>query len=257
MSDDRSTVLRAESLTVRYGGVHANNDVSIDVGPGEIVGLIGPNGAGKTTFVDAVTGFTTSTGRVQVDGIEVNGMSPHRRRAHGLARTWQAGELFAELTVAENLMVASRRVGLRTLLDDLIRPRHPRSDAVDRALELVRLGDVADRRPTELALGQQKLVGVARALVGEPHVVLLDEPAAGLDTHESLQFGDEVRRIAELGIGVLLIDHDVTLVLAVCHRLYVMNFGSIIAAGTPDHIRQHPEVIEAYLGHAGAEGAAT
>ncbi|WP_405176957.1 ATP-binding cassette domain-containing protein [Nocardia sp. NBC_01377] len=248
MSDDLTPLLRTSGLSVRYGGVVANADIDIAVDPGEIVGLIGPNGAGKTTFVDAVTGFTEYTGHVGLGGAALDKLGPHRRRRAGLARTWQAGELFGDLTVAQNLAVAVSPTGLRTLFSDIFGSSALPSETVDAALELVGVPGVAARRPDELTLGQQKLVGVARALVGGTRVVLLDEPAAGLDTHESLEFGGHLRRVAEAGVGVLLIDHDMSLVLDICTRLYVLDFGVVIAAGAPALIREDPRVIAAYLG---------
>lgn len=253
MSDNRSVLLHARGLSVRYGGVVANDDITLDVAAGEIVGLIGPNGAGKTTFVDAVTGFTKSTGEVTLGGERIDGKSPHRRRGFGMARTWQAGELFVDLTVAENLAVAVQRPGLRALFTDVINGSKPPAKTIDDALAMVGLTAAADRRPDELTLGQQKMVGVARALVGGTRMVLLDEPAAGLDTNESRDFGRELRRIADSGIGILLIDHDMSLVLDVCDRLYVLDFGIVIASGNPQTIRDDPKVIAAYLGSADVE----
>ncbi|ATD73288.1 MULTISPECIES: ABC transporter ATP-binding protein [Gordonia] len=245
---DGTALLRTGGLSVRYGGVSANSDVDITVGAGEIVGLIGPNGAGKTTFVDAVTGFTKATGTVSLAGERLEKASPHRRRRAGMARTWQAGELFTDLTVSQNLAVAVQPVGLRAMLSDVVNGSRPPAETIDRALDLVGLRDAADQLPGELTLGQQKLVGVARALVGGTRLVLLDEPAAGLDTHESRDFGAELRRIAATGIGILLIDHDMSLVLDVCDRLYVLDFGKVIASGTPAAIQDDPAVISAYLG---------
>ncbi|WP_439030400.1 ABC transporter ATP-binding protein [Gordonia terrae] len=242
------TLLETGGLSVRYGGVSANSDIDITVGAGEIVGLIGPNGAGKTTFVDAVTGFTKSTGRVSLRGESLEKASPHRRRRAGMARTWQAGELFTDLTVAQNLAVAVQPVGIRAMLSDVLNGSRPPADVISHALDLVGLADAADQLPGELTLGQQKLVGVARALVGGTRLVLLDEPAAGLDTHESRDFGTELRRIAATGIGILLIDHDMSLVLDVCDRLYVLDFGRVIASGPPAAIQDDPAVISAYLG---------
>ncbi|MDH3025456.1 ABC transporter ATP-binding protein [Gordonia alkanivorans] len=245
---ERTTLLQTGGLSVRYGGVSANTDVDITVGSGEIVGLIGPNGAGKTTFVDAVTGFTKATGTVSLAGERLEKASPHRRRRAGMARTWQAGELFTDLTVSQNLAVAVQPVGLRAMVSDVLNGSRPPAETIDHALDLVGLRDAADQRPGELTLGQQKLVGVARALVGGTRLVLLDEPAAGLDTHESRDFGAELRRIAATGIGILLIDHDMSLVLDVCDRLYVLDLGKVIASGTPAAIQDDPAVISAYLG---------
>jgi ABC-type branched-subunit amino acid transport system ATPase component len=240
-------LLATEGLTVRYGGVVANSDVSLHVGAGEVVGLIGPNGAGKTTFIDAVTGFTPARGRVSLAGRRVDRLAPHRRRRAGLARTWQAGELFTDLTVRQNLAVAAGRSPLRNLWDDLTGRRAP-GDDVDAVLDLFGLHAVAGDRPDDLSLGRQKIVGVARALVGGTRAVLLDEPAAGLDTDESAEFGGHVRDLAEHGRGVLLVDHDMNLVFDVCDRIYVLDYGALIAAGTPAEIRDDPATVTAYLG---------
>ncbi|OHV34116.1 MULTISPECIES: ABC transporter ATP-binding protein [Pseudofrankia] len=251
MSADRGSdppLFAARNVSVRYGGVRANDDVTLAVGPGEIVGLIGPNGAGKTTFVDAVSGFSRYSGGVELDGASLDGAGPHRRRQAGLARTWQAGELFGDLTVAENLAVAVEGAGVRGALADVFSRRRRSDRVVLSALEMVGMSALADRRPDQLTLGEQKLVGVARALVGATRTLLLDEPAAGLDTDESAAFGDELGRICATGLGVLLIDHDMTLVLEVCHRVYVMDLGRIIATGTPADVSADERVVAAYLG---------
>jgi branched-chain amino acid transport system ATP-binding protein len=242
--------LATRGVTVRYGGVTANQDVSIEVRPGEIVGLIGPNGAGKTSFVDAVTGFTPSSGVVQLDGADIGGMRPHLRRRRGLSRTWQAGELFGNLSVAENVAVAANTGGLRASLRDVFARRARQSDPrIAASLEAVGLADHHDVLARELTLGQQKLVGVARAVVGDSSVILLDEPAAGLDSSESLAFAERMRELVRaVGLGVLLIDHDMSLVLSLCDRVYVLEFGKVIFEGTPDEVRTDPRVVAAYLG---------
>jgi branched-chain amino acid transport system ATP-binding protein len=246
----RAPLLETDGLTVRYGGVVANSGVRLAVGAGEVVGLIGPNGAGKTTFVDAVTGLTPAEGEVRLAGRRIDGLAAHRRRAAGLARTWQAGELFTDLTVRQNLAVASGGGVLRGIWSDLAgrRAGGGAADDVAAVLEACGLAAVADRRPDELSPGRQKLVGVARALVGSPRAVLLDEPAAGLDTDQSAEFGGRVRDLADGGLGVLLIEHDMSLVFKVCDRVYVLDHGRVIAEGTPDAVRAEPAVVTAYLG---------
>jgi branched-chain amino acid transport system ATP-binding protein len=241
--------LQTRALTVRYGGLVANDHVTLDVAPHQVVGLIGPNGAGKTTFVDAVTGFTAAEGEVRLDGRALGPLPPHRRRAAGLSRTWQSGELFGNLTVAENILAAARPGGARSLWTDVFgrRGRGGR-DVVTHALEVVGLDEAADTIARDLSLGQQKLVGVARALAGSCSLLLLDEPAAGLDSHESAQLAGRVRRNAARGRGVLLIDHDMSLVLGVCDVVYVMEFGKVIFNGTPAEARVDPAVVGAYLG---------
>jgi branched-chain amino acid transport system ATP-binding protein len=242
-------VLETRELTVRYGGVVANECVSLTVPLGEITGLIGPNGAGKTTFLDAVSGFTPYSGEVLLDGASLTGIAPHRRARKGLARTWQSVELFDELTVRENVQVAATPLRVRSLLADLASPgRRAMASDPHAALELLGLGARADERPSTLSLGEQKLVGVARALAGGPACLLLDEPASGLDSHESRELGRRLRAIAQHDIGVLLVDHDMDLVLDVCSRIYVLDFGRVIASGAPEEIRADERVIAAYLG---------
>ncbi len=244
-------LLRTEGITVNYGGLIAVNDVSIEVRAGEIVGLIGPNGAGKTSFIDAITGFAPSRGFVFLQGEKISGLPAHRRARRGLVRSWQSGELFGDLSVASNVRVADD-VGndLWRLFKDMIRPNSAPSRAVTDAMTLMSLEDISQRKPGELSLGRQKTLGVARALALNPTVLLLDEPAAGLDSIESLEFGADLDRIAATGIGCLLIDHDMSLVLGMCDRIYVMEFGEQIAHGAPDAVRNDPKVVAAYLGSA-------
>jgi branched-chain amino acid transport system ATP-binding protein len=241
-------VLRTSDLSVTFGGVPALRGVAIEVGPGELVGLIGPNGAGKTTFIDAVTGFVPSRGVVELDGRDLAGVSPHRRSRHGLVRTWQTTELFDDLTVRENIAVAAHRPGLVASLKEIVTGTAGGGHGVDRALDLVGLAWAADAAPGDLSEGQRKLVGVARGVVAAPRLLCLDEPAAGLDTHESAELGTRLRTLADHGTSMLLVDHDMGLVLSVCDRLFVLEFGEVIAHGVPDAVRRDPQVIRAYLG---------
>ncbi|MEV6013407.1 branched-chain amino acid ABC transporter permease/ATP-binding protein [Streptomyces sp. NPDC051976] len=239
---------KVRGVTVRYGGVHAVTDVDIEVAPGEIVGLIGPNGAGKTSLIDGVLGFTPCSGEVTIDGHVVSRSAPHRIARSGLVRTWQNPDLFADLTVAENMDVA-RLPGhpLRTLLEDVFGRRRPMLLSAG-VLDRLDMGDRLGAEPSSLSLGQQKLLGVARSLVSRPTVVLLDEPAAGLDSAESLRLGSHLRALADDGLGILLIDHDMDLVFGTCDRVIVLQFGRVIASGAPAEVRQSPAVVAAYLG---------
>jgi branched-chain amino acid transport system ATP-binding protein len=249
-----SEILAARRLSVRFGGVEALSGVDLAVAQGELVGLIGPNGAGKTTLVDAVTGFVDYTGQVELDGRDLAGLRAHARAALGLSRTWQSSELFDDLTVRENLSVASHRPSLRETAKELVTSSPPtNAKAVDDALELVELGWAADLMPSDLSQGQRKLVGIARAVAMGPRLLCLDEPAAGLDTGESEELGRRLRGLADGGSSMLLIDHDMGLVLGICHRIVVLEFGKVIAAGPPEAVRRDPKVVTAYLGSAAGE----
>jgi branched-chain amino acid transport system ATP-binding protein len=246
-------VLKATGVSVSFGGVHAVVDVDLDVGPGQLVGLIGPNGAGKTTFIDAISGFVRARGRVELGGEDITSLPPHARARRGLARTWQSIELFDDLTVAENLLVASLEPSMWRTLRETIALGHIDSTEIDAALELLGLEAVADENPSELSQGQRKLVGLARALVAKPLLLCLDEPAAGLDTHESEQLGRQLRNLVDGGQAMLLVDHDMGLVLDICDEVVVLEFGKVIARGAPDAVRREQRVISAYLGRAASE----
>lgn len=242
-------LLRTVDLAVTFGVVRAVDQLSIEVPRGTLVGLIGPNGAGKTTTIDALTGFVPARGRILFDGDDLADWPPDRRARRGLTRTWQSLELFDDLTIEENCRVAAERPSLTSAVADVFRPGRARSlGTVTRALDLLALGSVANRYPPELSLGQRKLAGVARALSASPQLVLLDEPAAGLDTDESMSLGGRLRSLVDEGITILLVDHDMGLVLTVCDHLYVLDFGRLIAEGPPAAIRANQEVIDAYLG---------
>ena len=220
-------------IGVSYGGVRATDEVSLTVGRGEIVGLIGPNGAGKTTLVDAWCGFVPHDGRVEVAGRDVTGWRPHRRARAGLARTWQSVELIDDLTIAQNLSVAAPRAS---------------TDHIEATLKRVGLGGEGGSQPAMLSLGHRKLAGVARAVVADAAVVLLDELAAGLDPAETTALADVVRSLADDGLGVVLIEHDTSLVFRLCARVMVLVGGRVLTVGAPDEVRDDPEVIAAYLG---------
>jgi ABC-type branched-subunit amino acid transport system ATPase component/branched-subunit amino acid ABC-type transport system permease component len=231
------TVLSLDSLRVRYGGVTAVDDVSFDVKRGQIVGLIGPNGAGKTTLIDAVCGFTRCGGRVSLIGRPLEGMRPFERARAGLARTFQAIELWDDLSVHENITAGMTAATGRAGPGD-----------IDKVLALLGLTDVRERPPAVLSQGQRQLVSIARALVGRPEVLLLDEPAGGLDSAESRWLGERLRDVRASGVTILIVDHDMHLVLNLCDRIEVLNFGRLIASGSPSAIRADRAVADAYLG---------
>jgi ABC-type branched-subunit amino acid transport system ATPase component len=236
-------LLSLRGVGVRYGGVVAVDDVSLDVPEGLIVGLIGPNGAGKTTLMDAISGFTPSTGTVEFEGVPINGAAPFRRVRRGLGRTFQGIELYEDLTVEENISVgeeAARHGG-----DHLATTAAP---GLDDLIGLLHLDPVRDRPVSDLSAGYRQLVSIGRALAGRPRLVLLDEPAGGLDSDESLWLGERLRAIRDSGVTVVMIDHDMHLVLGVCDLIHVLDLGSLIASGTPAQIQGDPKVAAAYLG---------
>jgi ABC-type branched-subunit amino acid transport system ATPase component len=228
-------VLAVRDLSVRYGGVLAVDAVSFDVCRGAIVGLIGPNGAGKTTVIDAISGFCRYRGTVELDGSGIDELKPYRRVRAGLGRTFQGIELWNELTVAENVLVGPGAAGRD-------------HDDVSTLFSLLRLDPLRDRPASELSQGQRQLVSIARALVAKPAVVLLDEPAAGLDSTESGWLAERLRDVRDAGTTVLLVDHDMNLVLDVCDHIEVLDVGQIIARGGADDIRRDRRVAAAYLG---------
>jgi branched-chain amino acid transport system ATP-binding protein len=253
-------LLEARDLTVKYGGLSANSSIDLDCHVGKLVGLIGPNGAGKTTFIDAITGFTPiSSGTVTFDGKDLGGMRPDARANAGLTRTFQSLELFEDLTVRDNLMVAAEPSRWYSAAVDIVLPgRSDRRyrDQVDWALEIMHISDLEAAQPSELSNGQRKLIGVARAFAALPKLVLLDEPAAGLDNSESQLLGKRLRESLDHDMSLFLIDHDMGLVLNVCDYIYVLDFGRIIAEGTPAEVRADPAVIAAYLGESAGEAQA-
>ncbi|HST83333.1 MAG TPA: ABC transporter ATP-binding protein [Kineosporiaceae bacterium] len=246
------SLLRARGLSVSYGGVHALSDVDLTVEPGQLVGLIGPNGAGKTTFIDAVTGFTAHRGTVQLGERDLTRASARARARSGLARTWQSGDLFDDLSVGENLAVAADEHRWWGTLTRTLRGPAGLPPAVRKSLSQVGMESAIDLSPTDLSQGQRKLVGVARALAAEPALICLDEPAAGLDTAESQQLGHRLRAVADAGTALILVDHDMGLVMGICDHVVVLEFGQVIASGAPEQVRVDPAVITAYLGSSAA-----
>jgi ABC-type branched-subunit amino acid transport system ATPase component len=242
--------LKIEGLTVRYGAVTAVHNVSCRLTPGTITGLIGPNGAGKTSLIDAISGFTSAAGRVELDGVDVSDWSPVKRARNGLARSFQSLELFEDATVFENLSVAADPQDFGSYLRDLVHPVNPPfPPEVVRAVVEFKLDQDLHRDVKDLSYGKRRLLSIARAVAMHPSVLLLDEPAAGLSSAESLELAAVVRRLAEQwGIAVLVVEHDMNFVMGVCDQVIVLDFGKLIASGPPDEVRSNPAVIAAYLG---------
>jgi branched-chain amino acid transport system ATP-binding protein len=236
--------LRASSVSRLFDGVQALRDVTLDLHRREVVGLIGPNGAGKSTLVNLLSGFDRpTTGTVELGGRDVTRWPAHRRGRHGLARTFQHSRAFGTLSVRENVEVAALGVG--------VSPRGAAQRAGE-LLDLLGLAAYADAPAASLAQGDERRLGVARALATEPRFVLMDEPAAGLPEAEIPRFVTAVDTVRERGAGVLLVDHNVALVLEVCERIHVLDQGTTLAEGTPDEIRSHLGVAAAYLGESAA-----
>jgi branched-chain amino acid transport system ATP-binding protein len=233
--------LRASSVSRSFEGVEALRAVSLELQPGEVVGLIGPNGAGKSTLVNVLSGFDRpTTGSVELEGRDVTRWPAHRRGRHGLARTFQHSHAFRSLTVRENVEVSA--LGVRT-------SARRAAERAAELLELLGLTSYADSPAASLAHGDERRLGVARALATEPRFVLMDEPAAGLPEAEVPGFAAVVRSVRdEHGAGVLLIDHNMSLIMAVCDRIQVLDQGRTLAQGTPAEIRSNIDVAAAYLG---------
>ena len=236
-------VLEARDVSVRFGEHHAVRDASLGVGEGSIVGLIGPNGAGKTTFFNALSGVQRCTGTVLLDDEDISGAPPHRRARLGLNRTFQRLEVFGSMSAYDNIRTAAEITARARR-----RPVRSAVAVTDRVLDLLELGRIAGRRADSLPTGQARLVELGRCLATEPRVVLLDEPASGLDEVETARLADVLRTVRDDGMAILLVEHDIDLVMELCSRICVLNLGELIATGTPDEVREHPEVREAYLG---------
>ena len=233
--------------TVRFGGITALDGVSLDVGPGEVVGVIGPNGAGKTTLFNLICGFVTpESGALSWLGRSLAGVRPSQLAAFGIARTLQGVGLFERLTVLENVMAGAERFR-RTRLISAVLSLPTSHDRARSALRRVGCEQHADRLPGTLPYAVQKRVALARALASEPELLLLDEPAGGLDAGELSELADLIGSLGS-GIAVMLVDHHMDVVTSVCNRMVVLDFGRVIASGPPSEVRRDPQVLDAYLG---------
>ena len=248
------SLLDAKGVTKKFAGITALDDVSLDVGEGEIVGLIGPNGAGKTTFFNCLFGILKPDGgRVTFEGRDLEGVPTYRRARLGMARTFQRIELFVGMTPREHFLVAERARNRRgALWKDLLFMGRPRADEHARAdamIDLLGLGDVADRKVESLSLGVGRLVEIGRALMTQPRLVLLDEPSSGLDRGETEQLANNLIDVQrEHGVAILLVEHDVDLVRQLVARVFVLDFGTLIASGETESVFADAAVRKAYLG---------
>jgi len=242
-------LLEVDDVVVQFGGVTAVDEARFSIEGGRVTGLIGPNGAGKTTCFNVITGLQRPTsGHVRYDGRDITSTQPHRRAKRGMSRTFQRLEAFGSLSVRDNVRVAlDIHHGLRGLLQ-----RTPAS-RVDALLERVGITEYADERADSIPTGTARLLELARALASEPRLLLLDEPSSGLDESETDDFGDLLRDLAGEGRAVLMVEHDMDLVMGVCDEIHVLDFGRVIASGTPAEIRANRRVQEAYLGEADEE----
>lgn len=249
-------MLTVRDVSVRFGGLTALDGVTVSVDSGEVLGVIGPNGAGKTTLFNVVCGFVRPTsGRITMDGRDLPRIRPHQLAGLGIARTLQGVGLWQGLSVLENVMVGARHTARAGVVSALLGlPRSERTEATLResayaALDRLELRDYAHRPATSLPYGIQKRVSLSRALVGAPRLLLLDEPASGLSAGEMEEMGEIITGLSQ-SMGVMLVEHHMDLVMSVCSRITVLDFGRVIASGSPDEVKDDPAVTSAYLGNA-------
>ena len=256
MAEQKTPVLETRKLGITFGGLKAVQDFNIRIWQGELVGLIGPNGAGKTTVFNLLTGvYVPTEGTVLLDGVPLNGKKVHQFVAAGIARTFQNIRLFGEMTVLENVKVAFSKDIHYHLVDALLRTRRfwkTENELTDRAMDLLRIFSLEDKaqwKASNLPYGQQRKLEIARALATDMKVLLLDEPAAGMNPTETAELLACINAVRDrFGIAILLIEHDMSLVMNVCQRIQVIDYGQTIAAGAPSEIASNPRVIAAYLG---------
>jgi branched-chain amino acid transport system ATP-binding protein len=249
------TLLQLEDVSVSFAGLKALSNVSFNLAAGEITSVIGPNGAGKSTLFNAITGYVRPrSGKVLFEGRDLAGLPPHRISALGMRRTFQNGGAFGSMTVLENVLTGLSQQIKGSILGIILgfpSSRRAESEAVNKARELLTLmglSELADRVTSDLPSGQQRIVEITRTLAARTNLLLLDEPAVGLTGNERDHLVTVLRRLSSEGIAVLLVEHTIDMVMAISDKVIVLNYGQVIADGTPDKIRSHPAVLEAYLG---------
>ena len=243
-----SEILNLENISVNFGGHIAVNELSLTIDPGTITGLIGPNGAGKTTLFNVISGLLApSSGRVLFADRDITSLAPHKRARIGIGRTFQRLELFNSLTVIDNLRVSIETSNQWKTSREAMSGSSMNAK-INKILDLTGLNSVRNAMASEIPTGQARLVELARALVLSPNLLLLDEPASGQNDEETERFGQLLRELCNSGISIFLVEHDMSLVMNTCDQVNVLDFGTVIAKGTPTEIQEHELVIEAYLG---------
>ncbi|GAA4296121.1 ABC transporter ATP-binding protein [Anaerocolumna aminovalerica] len=248
-------MLKLEDVTIKFGGLTAVNNVSLEIPEGSIFGLIGPNGAGKTTLFNLISGvYKPTSGKIYFQEKEIEGTTPYKVNELGIARTYQNINLFKKMTTLENVMVGCHTKSKAGIFDAVFKTKKQKSEEkaiIEKSmniLEFMGLKDKAYYKASNLSYGEQRRLEISRAMASEPKLILLDEPAAGMNANEKLELNDTIQKMNKLGITVLLVEHDMKVVMNICDTVCVLNYGKRLCVGEPDYVQNNEEVIEAYLG---------